>query len=197
LGAGGYHHYIGLNIGTALAVRHHRLGTVVFLSAFPTAQPWHKSRRVVAAGMIDGAADHGVSEALYLRDPGRRELYIDRDPAVWPRGTNGDLRMVSRPFDVAAACSRRIHQSLGCNSCPVWSTLRQRLRATGLQLHGYGLHGWRHSVTIAQLGEQQCKFLVILDDSREYYKRGAVCAAMRAARIRRWCCRAVGHSVAR
>jgi catechol 2,3-dioxygenase len=109
LGAGGYHHYIGLNTwdsagGTPPPAGH----TGLFHSAFlypDRAALAQVAARVVAAGIqIDGAADHGVSEALYLRDPDQNgvELYIDRDPAVWPRDADGGLKMVNKPFDLAA-----------------------------------------------------------------------------------------------
>jgi catechol 2,3-dioxygenase len=58
---------------------------------------------VFAAGIpLDGAADHGVSEAIYLRDPDQNgvELYRDRDPAEWPRDAEGALAMVTEPLDL-------------------------------------------------------------------------------------------------
>lgn len=62
-------------------------------------------RRVLAAGIeLDGAADHGVSEALYLRDPDNNgiELYRDRPKEEWPLDANGKLTMYSRPLDMQA-----------------------------------------------------------------------------------------------
>ena len=62
-------------------------------------------KRVVEAGIpLDGAADHGVSEAVYLRDPDGNgvELYRDRDSADWPRDADGHLKMVNSPLDVHA-----------------------------------------------------------------------------------------------
>ena len=52
---------------------------------------------------IDGASDHGVSEALYLSDPDGLgiEIYADRDPSRWPRGANGELRLVTERLDLA------------------------------------------------------------------------------------------------
>ena len=61
-------------------------------------------RRVLAAGVeLDGAADHGVSEAIYLRDPDGNgvELYRDRPPAQWPRTPAGELAMFTRALDLA------------------------------------------------------------------------------------------------
>ena len=62
-------------------------------------------RRVLDAGIpLDGASDHGVSEALYLRDPDGNgiELYRDRPREEWPRSADGELMMVSDRLDVAA-----------------------------------------------------------------------------------------------
>jgi catechol 2,3-dioxygenase len=62
-------------------------------------------RRLQRAGIpLDGAADHGVSEALYLRDPDENglELYRDRPVEDWPRAPDGSLRMFTRPLDVDA-----------------------------------------------------------------------------------------------
>ncbi|MCE8512097.1 VOC family protein [Ruegeria pomeroyi] len=109
LGAGGYHHHIGLNTW------HSRGGpqpparaTGLYHSAF--LYPDRKAlgavlRQVVEAGIaIDGAADHGVSEAVYLRDPDGNgvELYRDRAPEDWPRDAEGNLAMVNAPLDIPA-----------------------------------------------------------------------------------------------
>ncbi|MFW6085039.1 MAG: VOC family protein, partial [Gemmatimonadota bacterium] len=62
-------------------------------------------RRLFAAGVsLDGASDHGVSEALYLRDPDGNglELYRDRPREEWPRDADGSLAMVTRPLDLEA-----------------------------------------------------------------------------------------------
>ena len=59
--------------------------------------------RLGAAGIqLDGASDHGVSEALYLRDPDGNgvELYRDRQPEEWPRDADGEITMMTRPLDV-------------------------------------------------------------------------------------------------
>lgn len=109
LSAGGYHHHIGLNTwhskgGTPPANGH----TGLYHSAF--LYPDRKSlgdviKRVKEAGIpLDGAADHGVSEAVYLRDPDGNgvELYRDRSPEDWPRDAEGNLKMVNAPLDVDA-----------------------------------------------------------------------------------------------
>ena len=60
-------------------------------------------RRVISAGIeLDGAADHGVSESIYLRDPDENgvELYCDRPAELWPRTADGELSMYTRPLDL-------------------------------------------------------------------------------------------------
>jgi len=60
-------------------------------------------KRLLEHGVaLDGAADHGVSEALYLHDPDGNgiELYWDRDPAAWPRTAGGGIEMVTEPLDL-------------------------------------------------------------------------------------------------
>jgi len=107
LSAGGYHHHIGLNTwesrnGTPPPPGHTGLYHTAFL--YPDRSSLADAlRRVVQAGIpLDGAADHGVSEAIYLRDPDGNgvELYRDRDEADWPRDANGDLEMVNAPLDL-------------------------------------------------------------------------------------------------
>lgn len=109
LGAGGYHHHIGLNTwhskdGAPPPDGHTGLYHAAFL--YPDrASLAHVLKRVGKAGIeLDGAADHGVSEAVYLRDPDGNgvELYWDRAPKDWPRQANGDLAMVNDRLDVAA-----------------------------------------------------------------------------------------------
>jgi len=107
LSAGGYHHHIGLNTwesrgGTAPGPGTTGLYHVAIV--YPTrAELADALRRLIAAKVpLDGAADHGVSEALYLRDPDGNgvELYWDRPPEQWPRTAAGELAMVSEPLDL-------------------------------------------------------------------------------------------------
>lgn len=109
LSAGGYHHHIGLNTwesrgGTPPPPGHTGLYHTAFL--FPDrASLGAALKRVIDAGIaLDGAADHGVSEAVYLRDPDGNgvELYRDRPEAEWPRDPDGRLRMVNAPLDLGA-----------------------------------------------------------------------------------------------
>ena len=105
--AGGYHHHIGLNTweskgGTPPPPGHTGLYHTAIL--YPTRRDLADAlRRLIAAGVeLDGASDHGVSEALYLRDPDGNgvELYWDRAKEDWPRDAEGKLRMVTERLDL-------------------------------------------------------------------------------------------------
>ena len=107
LSAGGYHHHIGLNTWESAGGRPPAPGTtglyhVAFL--YPTRRELSDAlARVLRAGVeLDGAADHGVSEALYLRDPDGNgvELYWDRPQSAWPRTAQGELAMYTRSLDL-------------------------------------------------------------------------------------------------
>jgi len=107
LSAGGYHHHIGLNTWESLGGSPPAPGTTGLYHLailYPTrAELADALRRVLEAGIaIDGAADHGVSEALYLRDPDDNgvELYWDRPAAQWPRTADGQLAMFTRRLDI-------------------------------------------------------------------------------------------------
>lgn len=109
LGAGGYHHHIGLNTwesrGAPPAPPGHP-GLYHTAILYPDRRSLAQAlRRVLAAGVpLDGAADHGVSEAIYFRDPDGNgvEIYRDRDPADWPRDAAGNLAMGNARLDLAA-----------------------------------------------------------------------------------------------
>ena len=107
--AGGYHHHIGLNTWESLGGSPPAPGTTGLYHLallYPTRAALADAlRRVEAAGIpLDGASDHGVSEALYLRDPDGNgvELYRDRPEAEWPRDPDGALRMVTARLDLDA-----------------------------------------------------------------------------------------------
>jgi catechol 2,3-dioxygenase len=109
LSAGGYHHHIGLNTWESAGGRPPAPGTTGLYHVailFPTrAELGRVLRRLLAAGVpLEGAADHGVSEALYLRDPDGNgvELYWDKPMEQWPRGADGELAMVTLPLDLGA-----------------------------------------------------------------------------------------------
>jgi len=109
ISAGGYHHHIGLNTWESLGGSPPPPGTT---GLYHTAirYPDRKSladalRRLQKAGIeLDGAADHGVSEALYLHDPDHNgvELYWDRPREQWPRTEKGEIEMFSKRLDLAA-----------------------------------------------------------------------------------------------
>ena len=108
ISAGGYHHHIGLNTWESKGGSPPPPGTTgLFHTAilYPTRAALADAlRRVQAAGIpLDGASDHGVSEALYLRDPDENgvELYWDRDEADWPKDDVGGLAMFTRRLDLA------------------------------------------------------------------------------------------------
>jgi catechol 2,3-dioxygenase len=109
LSAGGYHHHIGINTwesrgGTPPPPGHTGLYHTAFL--YPDrASLADAVARVHAAGIpFDGAADHGVSEAVYLRDPDGNgvELYRDRPPEDWPRNADGTLAIGNAPLSIRA-----------------------------------------------------------------------------------------------
>lgn len=109
LSAGGYHHQIGLNTWESAGGSPPPPGsTGLYHTAilYPTrALLADALRRLLKAGIqLDGAADHGVSEAIYLRDPDQNgvELYWDRPREEWPRDPNGGLAMYSDPLDLEA-----------------------------------------------------------------------------------------------
>ena len=109
LSAGGYHHHIGLNTwesrgATPPPVGHTGLYHTAFL--FPDRRSLAQAlARALAAGVaISGAADHGVSEAVYFNDPDGNgvEIYRDRPEADWPRNPDGSLRMFNAALDLRA-----------------------------------------------------------------------------------------------
>ena len=107
MSAGGYHHHIGLNTWESRAGRpaaRARRGCTTSPILYPTRAALADAlQRLIAAGIpLDGASDHGVSEALYLRDPDGNgvELYWDRPESAWPRTPDGGLAMYTRRLDL-------------------------------------------------------------------------------------------------
>ena len=107
IAAGGYHHHIGLNTWESLGGSPPAPGsTGLYHTAilYPTRPALADAlRRLIAAGIsLDGASDHGVSEALYLRDPDQNgvELYRDRPEPEWPRTADRALAMHTRRLDL-------------------------------------------------------------------------------------------------
>lgn len=108
IAAGDYHHHIGLNTWESAGGSPPAPGTTgLFHLAllYPTRAALADAlRRLDEAGLsLDGASDHGVSEALYLRDPDQNgvELYWDRPESEWPRDAEGELTMFTHRLDLA------------------------------------------------------------------------------------------------
>jgi catechol 2,3-dioxygenase len=107
LSAGGYHHHIGLNTWESRGGSPPPRGTTGLFHAairYPTRKALADAlRRLGEAGVtLDGASDHGASEALYLRDPDGNglELYWDRPRDEWPRSADGKVAMFTAPLDL-------------------------------------------------------------------------------------------------
>lgn len=107
ISAGGYHHHIGLNTWDSLdglAPPFGTTGLYHFAILYPTRRDLADAldRLARADVALDGASDHGVSEALYLRDPDGNgvELYWDRTPDQWPRTDDGQINMHTRRLDL-------------------------------------------------------------------------------------------------
>ncbi|RVV97425.1 glyoxalase [Mesobaculum littorinae] len=109
LSMGGYHHHIGLNTWQSLGGPRpaaHMTGLYHTAILYPDRRSLAQAlARVLRAGIpLSGAADHGVSEAVYLEDPDGNgvELYRDRDRADWPRDASGGLAMTTSRLDLDA-----------------------------------------------------------------------------------------------
>ena len=107
ISAGGYHHHIGLNTWESAGGQPPPPGTTGLYHLailYPTrADLADALKRLIAHGIpLDGASDHGVSEALYLRDPDENgvELYCDRPQEQWPRNRDGSLGMFTQRLDL-------------------------------------------------------------------------------------------------
>ncbi len=107
ISAGGYHHHIGLNTWESEGGSPPPPGTTGLFHVailYPTrADLADALKRLSAHGLqLDGASDHGVSEALYLRDPDENgiELYWDKPEAQWPRNPDGSIAMYTRRLDL-------------------------------------------------------------------------------------------------
>lgn len=115
LSAGGYHHHIGLNTWhskNAQPAPVHAAGLYHLAILYPTradlGQIWKRLTRLNYP--MTGAADHGVSEALYLNDPDENgvELYWDKPREEWPVDENGNLQMITNPLDLQELMSQSV-----------------------------------------------------------------------------------------
>jgi catechol 2,3-dioxygenase len=107
LSAGGYHHHLGLNTWESRGGSPPARGTTGlyhFAILYPTRKELARAlKRLLDHGVaIDGASDHGVSEAIYLHDPDGNgiEIYRDRPKEEWPREADGSLKMLLDPLDL-------------------------------------------------------------------------------------------------
>src|SRR4029078_10528949 len=114
IAAGGYHHHIGLNTWESKGGSPPLPGTTGLFhlaSLYPSRADLADALRRLAANRItlDGASDHGVSEALYLRDPDDNgvELYRDRPENEWPREPDGKLKMFTRRLDLESLLAEK------------------------------------------------------------------------------------------
>lgn len=147
LSAGGYHPHIGLNTWESLNGPVPATGTTG-LYHFSIRYPDRASlgdalRRLINRGVpLDGASDHGVSEALYIRDPDGNglELYRDRPREEWPRGTDGSLQMITKPLDLdallAAASAAALPEPPRPKETPVPARMRAETRQALRELRG-------------------------------------------------------------
>ena len=147
LSAGGYHHHIGLNTWESRDGQPPAPGSTGLYHVairYPDRPALADAlRRLIDAKVpLDGAADHGVSEALYLRDPDQNgiELYWDRPRDAWPRRPDGSLQMFTRPLEVEALLAEApaAQPSSGAAARPITAESRARLtmlRQTLLALH--------------------------------------------------------------
>jgi catechol 2,3-dioxygenase len=150
LSAGGYHHHIGLNTWESeggSAPPDGTTGLYHFAIRYADrASLGEALRRLQEAGIrLEGASDHGVSEALYLRDPDGNgiELYWDRPRSEWPREANGTIKMVTDRLDLPALLAAASAATIMTESAPARYALMteqnrtrlRELRGKLLQLH--------------------------------------------------------------
>lgn len=107
LSAGGYHHHIALNTWAgkgALPAPSGHTGLYHFAILYPNRKELAKAvKKLIEVNYpLEGSADHGVSEAIYVRDPDNNgvELYVDRPQAEWKKDFNGEIVMISQPLDI-------------------------------------------------------------------------------------------------
>jgi catechol 2,3-dioxygenase len=148
LSAGGYHHHIGLNTWESLGgepAPPRSTGLYHFAVRYPTRAALADALERIRAAQIhlDGASDHGVSEALYLRDPDGNgiELYCDRPREQWPVNADGSLRMVTEPLDLGSlraaltpADASEPSSEPAAQTAPLSDAMRARLRDVRVSL---------------------------------------------------------------
>jgi catechol 2,3-dioxygenase len=167
LSAGGYHHHIGLNTWESQGGTPPAPGTTGLYHVairYPDRPALGDAlRRLREASVpLDGASDHGVSEALYLRDPDGNglELYWDRPRAEWPRGADGSVQMATLPLDLTALLAAARTPSAAEGPRSAYALMDEQHRGRLRELRGRLLHLHK----------------VLLDDARAAYEmdRGRV-----------------------
>jgi catechol 2,3-dioxygenase len=135
LSAGGYHHHIGLNTWDSAGGSPpppDTTGLYHVAIRYPDRAALGDALRRLSEHHIqlDGASDHGVSEALYLRDPDGNgvELYWDRPRQEWPRGQDGSIEMTSAPLDLRALLAAADEPRRAEHERPLGSSLSDSLR---------------------------------------------------------------------
>jgi catechol 2,3-dioxygenase len=123
LSAGGYHHHIGLNTWESSGGSQPAAGTTGlyhFAIRYPNRAALADALQRISTAKVplEGASDHGVSEALYLRDPDGNgvELYVDRPREEWPRAADGSLRLVTQPLDLEGLRAAAVSQDLSADA---------------------------------------------------------------------------------
>ena len=131
ISAGGYHHHIGLNTWESRGGRPPPAGTTGLYHLailYPTrAELADALRRLIEAKIpLDGASDHGVSEALYLRDPDDNgvELYWDRPQQAWPFTADGKLAMFTRRLDLSNLLAENVRVAPSQGDAPLFEQSR-------------------------------------------------------------------------
>jgi catechol 2,3-dioxygenase len=167
LSAGGYHHHIGLNTWESRGGGRPARGTTGlyhFAVRYPDRAALGEAlQRLDSANVpLEGASDHGVSEALYLSDPDGNglELYWDRPRAEWPRAADGSLEMVTRRLDLDALRAAAAAPAESTPGSPQYTLMDENVRNRFRELRGSLLNLHK----------------VLLDDARVAYEmdRGRV-----------------------
>jgi catechol 2,3-dioxygenase len=147
LSAGGYHHHIGLNTWESRngsPPPRDATGLYHVAIRYPDRAALAEAlRRLVAARIpLDGASDHGVSEALYLRDPDGNgiELYWDRPRDQWPRSADGALQMTTDPLDVDALLTEAVTEPAASTAAAARLSEASRTRLSQLRSRLLTLH---------------------------------------------------------
>jgi catechol 2,3-dioxygenase len=147
LSAGGYHHHIGLNTWESRngsPPPHGSTGLYHVAIRYPDrASLADAMRRLVRAKVpLEGASDHGVSEALYLRDPDGNglELYVDRPRDEWPRGADGSVTMTTEPLDLEALLAETQTPAPASAAAAAGISSATRTRLTDLRTRLLALH---------------------------------------------------------